>query len=59
MAGVLWMMVREGQDRVARWCSGPECTQIARTASGGRGFVVRVGSVVAVVVPPPPDWVQG
>ena len=59
MAGVLWMMVREGQDRVPRWCSGPECTQIARAASGGRGFVVRVGPVVGVVVPPPPDWVKG
>ncbi|MEW1952082.1 hypothetical protein [Terrabacter sp. NPDC080008] len=59
MAGVLWMMVRQGQDRVPRWCRGAECTQIARAAAGSDGFVVRVGSVVGVVVPPPPDWVKG
>ena len=68
MAGVLWLMVREGQDRVPRWCRGQECSQIARAAqaasadpaaSTAQRFVVRAGSVVGVVVPPPPDWVKG
>ena len=58
MAGILWMMVREGQDRLPRWCRGQECAQIARAASGGHEFVVRLGPIVGVVVPPPPAWVM-
>lgn len=51
-AGTVRMMVRAAQDGVVpRWCTPAECARIA--AAGAP--VVDLGTVVGVVVPPPPD----
>ncbi len=70
MAGTMQMMLRQqlgGQ--VPRWCKPAECSQIARLAPArGRGtpsespdeaqrWVVDLGQVRAVVIPPHPAWI--
>ena len=51
-AGTLRIMVRAAQDGVVpRWCTPAECARIA----AAREPVVDLGTVVGVVVPPPPD----
>ena len=51
-AGTVRMMVRAAQDGVVpRWCTPAECARIV--AAGAP--VVDLGTVVGVVVPPPPD----
>jgi hypothetical protein len=60
MAGMLRMMIRTEVGQVPRWCRPAECREIAsRSAKPGQGPVVRLPSVVAVVVPPPPSWMTG
>ena len=50
-AGTVRMMVRTAQDGVVpRWCTAAECRRIA----AARQPVVDLGTVVGVVVPPPP-----
>ncbi|GAA3696895.1 hypothetical protein GCM10022399_11730 [Terrabacter ginsenosidimutans] len=54
MAGILRMMVRDASGEVPRWCRASECARIA--AGAVNGPVVRLGTVVGIAVPPPPDW---
>jgi hypothetical protein len=50
-AGTVRMMMRAAQDGVVpRWCTAAECRRIA----AARRSVVDLGTVVGVVVPPPP-----
>jgi hypothetical protein len=52
-AGTLRMMLRQAQGGVVpRWCAPAECTRIA----AAKQPVVDLGTVVGVVVPPPPAW---
>ncbi len=54
MAGTLRMMVRQAQGGVVpRWCAPAECVRIK--AAGTQ--VADLGSVVGLVVPPPPAWI--
>ena len=53
MAGTLRMMVRQARYGVVpRWCAGAECSG----SPPPRRPVVDLGTVVGIVVPPPPAW---
>lgn len=69
MAGTMQMMLREALGgKVPRWCKPAECSRIARLAprplatpsespDQAQRWVVGLGPVVAVVVPPHPAWI--
>jgi hypothetical protein len=55
MAASLRLTVREAAGGVMpRWCRGSECTRLAALPPGQ--YVLDLGSVVGVVVPPVPPW---